>query len=164
MATTCECGASVPSDARFCPACGRPLSSPPAGQSIDVDIGGSVGGSVNVAGGDIDIRGDLVDCRVCGGTGKIWLKETCPDCGGKGFILEYFATQAVGEGTLPIGTTFAVACLKCGGKMDSLFPDQPYRTGYPFIDASEHIDKWGSGKITRYETCTHCNGQGKVRI
>jgi uncharacterized Zn finger protein (UPF0148 family) len=101
-----KCGASLPEQARFCSQCGAEALPAAGEQAISAAVGGDVEGEMNIAGRDVHVHryGDehqLVTCKVCGGTGEVEIRVTCPDCNGSGMR----------EG----GKIF---CARCGGHQE----------------------------------------------
>ena len=147
MANFCSnCGASLTEGTKFCPECGQGVDATSqtttSGQSAN--IGGNVGGNMQVAGRDVvhihesKDQGLMMTCKVCNGVGISTIP--CPECHGEGYF----------PGNLLLAPK---SCLRCGGAKNKYF-----KFGIP------EKGKKGRGIGEISESCRPCKGQGKVRI
>jgi hypothetical protein len=150
-------------NAKYCHECGAPQISPD--NALELNIGGDVRNSqVANAGRDVNIHkiGDekaLRQCNVCKGEGKVEEWITCSTCGGKGII--YFDPPKRFYGSPQYDHCIdAVGCVKCGGSGND-WVDRDRKGNIYHLGNSVTA---GKGKICIQKICTHCHGQGVVRI
>jgi hypothetical protein len=159
-----NCGEELPDKAKFCSECGTAQASK---GDLAASVGRDMSGQMQVAGRDVHVHdaektSQLLDCRICMGTGVVKVKCRCD---GRGWCF-----QTINK--LDEGSAWVMGCPDCGGSGEAehkLGYGAPIWTHQKII--TERIKakqgdlkniKLGSG--LRKVLCPHCNGQGKVRI